>query len=452
MRIKSSHKWAALVALIVVGWMVSDNLFGSFGEAPSPKAGTSAPASDETPESGAPESGAPESGMGARSADAAQADVKPAPAKSDFIVSAVTVRNEMIPRVIRANGVSEPEFEVTVAAKINGSVVAVRAKEGNQVKAGDVLVVLDTGTLPEQISAARAEIQAAKMALNAASQQAGGTLEVELAAAKANLDVALSRLEISEKLARQNFSAPLEQVQLRADYENARVALAKIEIAQNFQADVEVSQSEARVKVAEANLAKLLEQLDDSTIRAPASGRLETLHVDLGERLQKEQAAASILGMDNLSIIVGVPQISISRISVDDRVEVDIAGIGSRQGIVQRIASKTNPATRTFDVEISVPNEDGSLRAGVTVEASINVGSVASFALSPAHLSVAGDGALTAKISEDGFVRSITVEMVRSGAERVYVAGLKDDMVLLTVGQAFVESGQPVKYVLGNGS
>ena len=41
------------------------------------------------------------------------------------------------------------------------------------------------------------------------------------------------------------------------------------------------------------------------------------------------------------------------------------------------------------------------------------------------------------------------VEMVRSGVERVYVSGLQDGMILLTVGQAFFESGDAVKYVIG---
>ena len=115
-----------------------------------------------------------------------------------------------------------------------------------------------------------------------------------------------------------------------------------------------------------------------------------------------------------------------------------------------RIASRTNAATRTFDVEITVPNDQANLRAGVTVEAAIDVGLVDAFSMSPAHLSVAGDGSLTAKVSDNDTVRIVPVKIVRTGAERVYVSGLKDGMVLLTVGQAFVEAGDAIKYSLGN--
>ncbi len=166
---------------------------------------------------------------------------------------------------------SEPEFEITVASKIDGTVVKVPAKEGAKIEAGDVLVVLDTDTLPARISAARAEVEAAQTALNAAREQSRGTLAEELAAAKAKLELAEKRLEISEKLAKQEFSAPLEQVQRKADYENARAALAKSEVAQNFQADVNVSQSMARLETAKSNLSVLLSQLDDSDHSCPGS-------------------------------------------------------------------------------------------------------------------------------------------------------------------------------------
>ncbi len=488
MKIRSSFLWAGLVALAVVGWMVSDDLLNQGAEADKEKSPGAVGVDD----------------------GGAKSSVQLGSVKRSFIVSARQVKNETIPRLIRANGIIKPEYEVTVSSKIDGNIVDIPAREGANVKVDDVLVVLDKDTLPAQIAAARAEIKAAETALNAAREQSRGTLEEELAAARAeveaaetayrasleqsrstleeelaaaeaNLAVAKKRMEISEKLAQQNFSAPLEQVQLKADYENARVtiakirlkqdhqldveqaqlkanfenrrmALAKIEMAQNFRADIEVSQNTARLEAARTKLSILTSKLDDSTIVAPIDGRLETIHVDTGERLRRDQVAATILGMDRMSVVVAVPQTNVSRISIGDMVTVDIAGAGKHQGQVTKIASQTSVATRTFDVEITVPNDEGMLRAGVTVEAAIDIGSVNAFAISPAHLSVAGDGSLTAKVSDSDTVRIIPVEMVRSGVERVYVSGLQDGMILLTVGQAFVDAGDTVNYALGDNS
>ena len=422
MKIKSSYLLAGLIALLVGLWMAS----GSFMK--------------DTP-------------AAINDSDQAEADSgadmpKQADVTSSFTVSAVSVKNETINRTIRANGVSEAAFDVTVSSKIDGNIIRIPATEGSEIKQGDVLAVLDKGTLPEQIAAAKAELNAAEKSYDAAQKQSKGTLKEELAAARANLVVTEKRLSIANELAKENFTAPVELAQLKADYENARVQLAKIETAQNYRSEVEVAQNMARVEAARASLAALETQLEDSTIRSPVSGLLETLHVEKGERMRRDAAAATILGMDTLSVIVAVPQNDIAQISVGDMVDVKIAGAGTNRGKVTKIASRSNQATRTFDVEVSVQNKDRKLRGGVTVEATIDVGTIAAFGLSPAHLSVSSDGSLFAKISVDGIVQKIDVNMVRSGGEKVFVSGLPDGAIVLTVGQAFVEAGDNVDVVL----
>ena len=422
MKIKSSYLLAGLIALLVGLWMAS----GSFMKE------------------------SPATNNDNKQADASsEANISKQPvAASNFTVSAVTVQNEMINRTIRANGVSEAAFDVTVSSKVDGNIIKIPATEGSEIKLDDVLIILDKGTLPEQIAAAKAELNAAEKSYNAAQKQSKGTLKEELAAARANLVVIEKRLSIANELAKDNFTAPLELAQLKADYENARVQLAKIETAQNYRSELEVAQNLARVEAARASLAALETQLEDSTIRSPVSGMLETLHVEKGERMRRDAAAATILGMDTLSVIVAVPQNDIAQISVGDMVDVDIAGAGSNKGKVTKIASQSNQSTRTFDVEVSLQNKDRKLRGGVTVEASIDVGTIPAFGISPAHLSVSAGGSLLAKISVDGMVQTVDVEMVRSGGEKVFVSGLTDGTTLLTVGQAFVEAGDNVDIVL----
>ena len=422
MKIKSSYLLAGLIALLVGLWMAS----GSFMK--------------DTP--------AAINDIDQAEADSGADMPKQADVTSSFTVSAVSVQNETINRTIRANGVSEAAFDVTVSSKIDGNIIRIPATEGSEIKQGDVLVVLDKGTLPEQIAAAKAELNAAEKSYDAAQKQSKGTLKEELAAARANLVVTEKRLSIANELAKENFTAPVELAQLKADYENARVQLAKIETAQNYRSELEVAQNMARVEAARASLAALETQLEDSTIRSPVSGLLETLHVEKGERMRRDAAAATILGMDTLSVIVAVPQNDIAQISVGDMVDVKIAGAGTNRGKVTKIASRSNQATRTFDVEVSVQNKDRKLRGGVTVEATIDVGTIAAFGLSPAHLSVSSDGSLFAKISVDGIVQKIDVNMVRSGGEKVFVSGLPDGAIVLTVGQAFVEAGDNVDVVL----
>ena len=418
MKFRSSYIWAALVALGASGWMASGQLGG--------------------------DDKAPETSVSAAVTAATAADGA-APDAASPIISFVVVENSKVRRSIRASGVTQPKAIVTVSAEIGGTATAVPLAEGQAVKAGAVLVKIDTSTLPARIEAAKAEIDAATTALDSAVAQSRGTYAEQRAAAEASLNVARQRLEIAEKLASQKFSAPIELAQLKANYENARMTLAQIDLAKNLNSEVNIAQNKSRLATAKSNLAVLRDQLAKSTIKAPAGGWLETVHLERGEQIAAGAPAATILAMDELKIVVAVPQTNIGEVTLGDPVSINVAGVGMRKGEVTKIASITSSATRTFDVEVTVPNPERALRAGMTVEASIDVGFQPAFGMSPAHLSVAGDGSLTAKTDDGGMVRVVPVELVRSGVEQVFVSGLADGARLLTFGQAFVNAGDPVR-------
>ena len=429
MKFRSSYIWAALVALGAAGWMASGMLGG---------------------DSGAPEATTAQQTNGS-AANSVATSVATSPANNVAatagmpIISSVTVENSKVRRSVRASGVTRPKAIITLSAEIGGTAVKVPAVEGRQIEAGDVLVVIDTSTLPARIEAAKAEIAAATTALDSATAQSRGTYIEQRAAAEANLEVAKQRLEIAQKLAKQNFSAPVELAQLKANYENARMTLAQIDLAKNLRSDVDIAQNRARLATAKSNLAVLRDQLAKSTIKAPVAGWLETMHLEQGEQIAAGSPAATILDMGELKIVVAVPQTNIGEVELDDQVNVNVAGAGMRKGAVTKIASISSTTTRTFDVEVTVPNPGRELRAGMTVEANIDVGFQPAFGMSPAHLSVAGDGSLTAKIDDGGTVRVVPVELVRSGVEQVFVSGLADGAALLTFGQAFVNAGDPVR-------
>ena len=265
MKFRASYIWAMLVALGVVGWMLSGKFNNPMADGVS-----------EQDMSGVSEVVATKDG---------DAEEEATSASNTPRISAVTVTNSAVRRSVRASGVTRPKAIVTISAEIAGTARKVPVSEGNAIASGDVLVALNTTTLPVRIEAAKAEIVAAQTAYDMAVEQSRGTYEEERAAAQATLEVARQRLEISQKLASQNFSAPVEQAQLKADYENARMALARIDLVKNHRAGVDISQNQARLATAKSNLAVLRDQLKKSTITAPTGGWLETVSVDVGEQV-----------------------------------------------------------------------------------------------------------------------------------------------------------------------
>ena len=117
------------------------------------------------------------------------------------------------------------------------------------------------------------------------------------------------------------------------------------------------------------------------------------------------------------------------------------------KGKVAKIASIANDATRTFTVEISLDNQAGTLRAGMSAEASVTIDQVDAFKISPAHLNIDEDGQLTAKIvDKDNKVAIAPVELVRTTGNSAFISGLEDGAIILAAGQAFLSKGEQVKY------
>jgi len=135
MKFRSSYIWAALVALGAAGWMASGMLGGNAG----PPEATSAQQANSS-----------EVEVSATSSVNSSAATASKP-----IISSVIVENSKVRRSVRASGVTQPKAIITLSAEISGTARKVPAVEGRQVEAGDILVVIDTSTLPARIEAAK---------------------------------------------------------------------------------------------------------------------------------------------------------------------------------------------------------------------------------------------------------------------------------------------------------
>ncbi len=349
-----SYWLAALIALAVVLWMASDNLLP----------------------------GPPQEVLD--KIKATQTEKK----EKTFIVSAVKVKNDNTDIVVRASGVTEPIFTISVIARRSGIVTDILVTEGMNVKKGQIIARLD----------------------------------------RENLDVDLEAAISAEKSAQQSFDIAEK-------------------LGKNYASNLELVQSEAALKQAKAQVAGIKQQIEYTKLKAQKSGILEELFLEIGQLIQKDRSVFTIMGMEKMKLIAPVPQTQIGKISLNDNVVVTIPGIEEKIGKVKRIASAANQATRTFDVEVEIENEDGSVRAGMSSEVSIVIDQAKAFSVSPAHLAISEDGSLRVKIVNDQNVVSIVdVKLIRASGNMAYVSGLNDGDLMLTTGQAFVSAGEKITY------
>jgi multidrug efflux system membrane fusion protein len=115
------------------------------------------------------------------------------------------------------------------------------------------------------------------------------------------------------------------------------------------------------------------------------------------------------------------------------------------EGKVRFVAKSSDQATRTFRVELEVPNPNGAIRDGVTAEMHVAAATVEAHRISPAILSLDERGVMGVRIvDKDRRVRFVPVKIVADGTDGVWVSGLPHEVTIITVGQEYVTEGQEV--------
>src|SRR5690606_18859464 len=114
-------------------------------------------------------------------------------------------------------------------------------------------------------------------------------------------------------------------------------------------------------------------------------------------------------------------------------------------GEVTYIASVADNATRSFPVEIEIPNADFAIRDGVTAQATVNIGTAPGQLLPQSVLTLDDEGVLGVRTVEDGKVAFYPVTIVSDTRDGVWVTGLPPIAQVITVGQESVTAGQAVE-------
>lgn len=233
-------------------------------------------------------------------------------------VTTVVAQQEAWPATLSAIGTTVAVQGVTVSADLPGIVERIAFESGRHVRAGGVLVQLDT----------RQEL-------------------AQLAAAEAQRDLARLNFERMQALVTDGAIA-------RAEYDRAAA---------------EQKQTEARVGEIRATIER-------KTIRAPFTGILGIRQVNLGQYLSAGDPVAPLQALHPIYVNFGVPQQDAAHVRVGRRVRVTtdaLAGAGF-SGRVTAVDSVIDPNTRNVQVQATIPNADGRLRPGMFVQAYLTLG------------------------------------------------------------------------------
>lgn len=323
---------------------------------------------------------------------------------------------------------SEPEQEATTrsaaATAPSRMTVETRSQSARQVERQ---IVAQGQVEPDRVVTIRAET-AGRIATVAAVE--GAVAQVGEALAQVEMNARLAKLSKAKALVRER--------------DRAYVSAQKLG-AKGYQSQRRLDELFSSLQAARADLADMELEIDNTTMRAPFTGIIEKRWVEVGDYVAVNGQIATIVDNDPVVVSVQVAQQDIGRVSKGDAARVSFASGQKAAGHIRFIAPRAEEGTRTFRVEIEVPNADGLIPSGISAQASIPTGTVSAHFVSPALLTLDAAGTVGVKtVNTDGIVKFHAVRIVTSGAAGVWVSGLPDEARIITVGQGFVRDGEVV--------
>jgi multidrug efflux system membrane fusion protein len=213
-----------------------------------------------------------------------------------------------------------------------------------------------------------------------------------------------------------------------------------------LRAETQMAEAETLLESARSQLATIQVDIEKTSLRAPFAGVLETRPVELGDYLGVGDPVATIVELDPFIVVADVSEQEIGRIRPGDAASVKLITGEEYQGRIRYIAAAADAATRTFTVELEVPNPEGRRLLGITAEIHFPLGRSEGHRLPSSLLSLNDAGVIGVKgVNEEGVVHFYPVTIVKTDTDGVWLGGLPRQVQLITVGQDFVRDGDRVK-------
>ncbi len=365
-----------------------------------------------------------------------------------------------------------------ITAQISGRVLEVKVRDGDSVRAGDVVVSLDKAELASQVNQARAGVVAAQARLEAARKRYE---VVRLGARSEERAMAASRLEQAEAALRQ---AAADQDRMRKLFQQGAVSKQQVEAADTAYdtartnrdsardslklteigprpeeieaARQDVQAAQAGLDQAQSALAQVQELLGYTTIRSPVTGVVYERNVEPGEIASSGGGGKPLLRVADLSSLyleATVPERLAHQVHADQRVKVSLQSLGGRslEGRVQRLVPVADPTSRDFLVRVTIADPQVALRPGVFAQARILVRERRGVVVVPKEALVSRGGRLEVFLVQQGKAVERPVEVgVTDRTQAEILSGVKPGDSVVVVGAQALKNGDLVR--VGRGS
>ncbi|WGV25636.1 efflux RND transporter periplasmic adaptor subunit [Halotia branconii] len=299
--------------------------------------------------------------------------------------------------VTSLSGTVEAVETVTTTSRVMGQIKSLPVQEGDRVKAGQIIAIIDVKDIQAQRNQAAAVISQAQAGVTVAT-----AAQTQALASKSQTEAQLNQAEARQQEAAaklQEAQAQLADAQLnqrrmtmlrkdgavsqsQLDAANTQVALiqARIQqvkagieqtkrgieqakagvkqaVSQVQQAKAGVEQAVSQVQQAKAGVEQATANLDYGIVKAPFAGVVTKKHTEVGAIAGSGQPLVTLESSDRLRFSVAIPESMMSLVKQGDEVEIQLDALNrSVRGHVNQIIPSANPNSRSFTVKIALKN------------------------------------------------------------------------------------------------
>lgn len=365
---------------------------------------------------------------------AAEAAAAQAETPQAQVTRVVVQRSEAreIDSAVVLRGRTEADRVVDLRAETAGLVISEPRRKGAFVAAGDVLCRLDPGAREAALAEARARLAEAEARVPEA--------RARLEEARADLEEARINYNAAENLVGSGFAS---QTRVAATRAALRAAEAGVEGAKSG-----LESAQANIESARAGVTAAKEEIERLTIAAPFAGVLEADTAEIGSLMQPGALCATVLQLDPITLVGFVSEMDVARVALNAKATARTVSNHEVAGRVSFVARSADDATRTFRVEISVPNPDLAIRDGETADIAIDAEGRMAHLVPQSALTLDDEGTLGVRLVDaENRVRFAPVTLLRDTPTGIWLSGLPERADVIVIGQEYVTDGVTVEPV-----
>ena len=305
-------------------------------------------------------------------------------------VSVLEVQPTPMRDVLFLPGETEAWEDVRVSADMDGIVEWLGPREGHPVRKGDLLARID------------------------------------VAVRKAALDRAQAAFRLADELYQRRQSLFERKIISREELDRASTERA----------------------LAETNLRQAQVEHERGFLKAPIGGSVNHLYVDAGEYVGRGAPVLDLVNVDRIKINLNVPELDVRFLKTGQEALVTVDALPDRKlaGVVEFVAYKADPATKTFHVRVLVDNSAREIRPGMIARVALLRRAVPDALAAPLFALVNKGGEHIVFVEKDGVALARTVSIGVIEGDRVQITkGLEPGDRLIVTGQTEVEEGMRVQ-------